>query len=132
MHALGKIGFRHSLALHLFAQLPGDDARNRFGLSGLADTVFIEEGVEGCAPVRILFAHAYISFMRRRASARSSAGVFCVFLMKPCTTPMRPSCTKNSSRAMRRLGSELRTSHKPSPSGLQSGMPIGQPNCTVA
>ena len=51
--------------------------------------------------------------MRRRASSRSSAGVFCVFLMNPCTTPIRRLITKNSSRAMRRLGSELRTSHKP-------------------
>ena len=33
---------------------------------------------------------------------------------------------------MRRLGSELRTSHKPLPSGRHSGMPIGHPNCTVA
>jgi hypothetical protein len=33
---------------------------------------------------------------------------------------------------MRRLGKALRTSHSPCPSDRQSGMPSGQPNCTVA
>lgn len=70
--------------------------------------------------------------MRRLARSRSSAGVFCVFLMKPCTTPMRPSPTKNSVRAIRRPARLLRTSHNPLPSERQSGIPIGQPNWTVA
>ena len=84
-------------------------------------------------PMRVLFsAHACISFMRRRASSKSSAGVFCVFLMNPCTTPIRSSCTKNSNRATRRLGSALRTSQSPWPSGRHSGIPTGHPHCTVA
>jgi hypothetical protein len=83
--------------------------------------------------MRVLFsAHACISFMRRRASSKSSAGVFCVFLMNPCTTPIRSPWTKNSNRATRRLGSPLRTSQSPWPSGRHSGIPTGQPHCTVA
>jgi hypothetical protein len=62
-----------------------------------------------------LLRHALISLIRCRARSISSAGVFCVFLINPCTTPIRPSSTKNSNRAIRRLGRRLRTSHRPSP-----------------
>ena len=36
---------------------------------------------------------------------------------------MRPCCTLNRTRAIRLLGSDVRTSHKPSPSARQSGIP---------
>src|SRR5208337_1980508 len=133
VHALSKRRLSNALPFHFLAQLPSQHARQRFGLRGFTNAFLAEEGVQSRAPMGVLFrAHSSISFIRRRARSRSSAGVFCVFLMNPCTTPMRSSCTKNNSRAIRRLGSVLRTSQSPCPSGRQSGIPIGQPNCTVA
>ena len=53
--------------------------------------------------------------MRFCARAISADGVFWVFLMNPCSTPIRPSVTKNISRAIRLFASLLRTSHSPAP-----------------
>jgi hypothetical protein len=39
---------------------------------------------------------------------------------------MRPCGMLNSTRAIRLLGSDVRTSHRPSPSARQSGIPTGQ------
>jgi hypothetical protein len=82
-------------------------------------------------PWRLAFRTAAMKSTQRRdmiasITSQKGGGSGCV------GSPIRPSCTKNSRRAIRRLGSELRTSHKPSLSGRQSGMPIGQPSWTVA
>src|SRR5262249_38027119 len=69
--------------------------------------------------------HVVISFIRFCARAISAAGVFRVFLMKPCTTPIWPSVTKNTNRAILLLDRLLRTSHSPAPSERHNGMPIG-------
>src|SRR5262249_11272144 len=131
MHAFGELGFGDALPPHFFFQLPRDHARQRLSLRGFPNAFFSKKAIDGCSPMGILLRHLRISCIRRRARSRSFAGVFCVFLMNPCTTPMRLSWTKNSNRAMRRLGKRLRTSHKPSPNGRHKGMPIGQPNWMV-
>ncbi len=131
MHALGERGFVDAQPFHFLGELPSNHPSYRFGLCRLTGALSVEECIEGRAPMGVHFGHAIISFMRRRPKSRSSAGVFCVFLMNPCTTPIRPSWAKNRNRAIRRLASDLRTSHKPPPSGRQSGIPIGYPNCTV-
>ena len=85
-----------------------------------------------CPNVGFSFSLFFISFARLRAISKSSIGVFWVCLINPCTTPIRPPPTKNTRRAIRRLGRVERTSHKPPPRDRQIGIPIGQPNCTVA
>jgi hypothetical protein len=54
-----------------------------------------------------------ISFFRLIANSISASGVFCVFLMNPCKSTMRPSQMQNSTRAMRPSVMSLRTSHSP-------------------
>ena len=105
MHPFGERCLGDALALHLLGRLPGEGACQRLGLRGLADAVLGQEAVEGPAPMGVFLCLAFISFIRRRARSRSSAGVFRVFLMNPWTTPILPSSAKNSTRAMRWLAS---------------------------
>jgi hypothetical protein len=74
--------------------------------------------------------HFITSLILRFARARSSAGVFCVFLINPCSTTSISSSKHRMSRAILWLGSDERTSQRPSFRLPTSGLPIGQPNCT--
>src|SRR5437764_6643644 len=66
--------------------------------------------------------------MRSRASANSSRGVFCVFLMKACSAISIPSWKPKITRASRLLGSDERISHNPPLKDRHSGNPAGHPN----
>src|SRR5262245_36538585 len=125
--ALGQLLF-----LHRLLDLPGDDLLDCNGAELFEHALFLEELIEGAAPVRVLLflAHSSISFMRARARSKSAFGVFRVFFMKPCTTPIRPRSTKNSTRAMRLPARSVRTSDSPLMGGRASGMPMGQRYCT--
>src|ERR1700744_3616570 len=63
VHLFSERGLGHALTFHFLGQLPGDDARHRFGLCGFTDTVFSQELIERRAPVGIFLAHAFISFI---------------------------------------------------------------------
>src|SRR5271166_4641034 len=120
VHQLGETLFSNALLFHLAFELQGDYVLDRRRGCLLLDTLLFKEIVKRRTPMRIFgFGHRFISLIRLRANSRSPTGVFWVFLMKPWSTPIRPSWKKKSKRAILPLGSELRTSHKPEPSGRQ-------------
>ena len=65
-----------------------------------------------------------------RASANSSSGVLSLFVTKPCNKTIIPSFTQKRARAIRPRNLE-RTSLKPGSILRTTGMPLGQPNCTI-
>jgi hypothetical protein len=94
VHQLRQPRFAHALPFHFLAELSGNDTRHGFGFRGFANAVLVEEIVKRRSPMRVLFGLAHRSFMRFSAKSRSVGGVFCVFLTKPCTTPIRLSAIK--------------------------------------
>ena len=66
-----------------------------------------------------------VSTLRTRAMSRSRLGVCGVFLMKPYSKLICPATMQKSTRAVHRAGRSRRTSHRPSPSGRQTGNPSG-------
>src|SRR5208337_171138 len=54
VHAFGESRFGDALPFHFLAQLPGHNARQRFGLSGLSNAFLAEKFVQGCAPMGVL------------------------------------------------------------------------------
>jgi hypothetical protein len=53
VHLFGERGLGHALTFHFLGELPGNHARDRFGLRDFADAVFAQEHVERCAPMGI-------------------------------------------------------------------------------
>ncbi len=67
--------------------------------------------------------------MRAFAVSSSDLGVFCAFLMNPCSKTICPSITVNSTLAIR-PSRWLRTSHRSFSIFRTIGIPKGQPNWT--
>ena len=101
IHALGKSVLVSPCRSIFWLSRQGHDAGQRFSPGRLPNAFLAEEFVEGNnAPMGGSFSCSLLHLlMRRRASSRSSAGVFRVFLMNPGATPMQSSWTKNSNRA---------------------------------
>jgi len=78
VHAPGEFHFGQGLPLHHLAQLPRDDSFDRNGLGILEQAFFAKELGETGSDV---FSIAHNDSSLRRASRKSRAGVFCVFLM---------------------------------------------------
>src|SRR6266700_318332 len=108
VHQLSQPRLAHALPLHFLAELPRNHPGDGFDLRCFPDAFFIKELIQGGAPMWIHLrlcldlglAHASISFIRLCARAISAGGIFCVFLMKSCTTPNRPFPAKNNRRAI--------------------------------
>src|SRR5262249_51218732 len=104
-HTFGEALTRKPLCLHSLGYLPGQNFLDGDGLKRFPGALLIKEFVQRRTPMWILLSlfHFFISFIRLFASVIASAGVFWVFLIKPCTTPIWPASTKNSTRAIRLL-----------------------------
>src|SRR5271170_7286114 len=108
-HTPRHLGLGEALFLHGFLHLPRQHVFHGVIGGVLVNTFFLEEVLKGRADVRIL-AHWSSSFCRARAKSNSDCGVFCVFLMKPCNSTMRPCAAQKMTRAMRLFVMLLRTS----------------------
>src|SRR6266404_910914 len=86
---------------HGFCKLPRNHTLDRNCLDFLSDALFFEETVKtrssvlNCA-VLFLCIHCDLPcfFLFRRASSKSSSGIFRVFLMNPCKSTIRPFLSK--------------------------------------
>jgi hypothetical protein len=132
LHARGELGLGNFLTPHQFVKLPHQHALDSPRGYALVDSVLLQEVIEGRSNSAFLAGCFLdvISFFRLIANSRSPAGVFCVSLIKACSNIILPSCSQNSTRAIRPCVNVLRTSHNPRPKDRQSGMPIGQANST--
>src|SRR5579864_8496316 len=86
---------------HGFCKLPRDHALDRNRLDFLSDAFLFQETVKSrtCMldyAILFLCLHCDLScfFLFRRASSKSSSGVFRVFLMNPCKSTIRPFLSK--------------------------------------
>ena len=75
------------------------------------DSLFLQE-IPKVTAAMYFFAHRFFRYclLRFFANSSSSCGVFCCFLMKPCSRTISSSTTTNRVRAMR-LSNRERTSH---------------------
>src|SRR5580658_10781036 len=109
MHPPRHLGLGKALLLHCGFHLPGENALDGGRRDFLVDALLAEPAVERRSDVFLL--HAPPSRFRFSARPISRCEVFWVFLMKPCSSIMRPSSTQKRTRAIRPRGKLLRTSH---------------------
>src|SRR5262249_24414665 len=127
-HQLCHALFGDLLPLHLLSELARDDRLDGSGRYLFPNPLFFKPAFEARPYVRVLAAHACISFNLCLAVSNSTGGVLWVSLMNACTAISASSWKPNNTRASRLLGSDERTSHKPPPNGRHSGKPTGHPN----
>jgi hypothetical protein len=127
-HPRRHCDFGDALLFHRGGKLLGDDFLDGVILARSQHALIGKEVVKGLLAYAAFpfLGHHVTSRLRFRAKSMSACGVFCVFLMKPCSKIMVPSPMQKITRAIRWLSSAERTSHKPLPSGAQCGRPIGQ------
>lgn len=119
--------------LHRLFELPGNNPLDRGRFDFVVNTFFLQKLIKGRTDATFFTnGQVSISFSLLRENATSSAGVCCVFFMKPCSSTISLRTIAKITRAIRLLRNVLRTSHRPCPNGRHVGIPTGHPYSTVA